>query len=168
MMGLIPYQFIWRSVLLAQTLFFFSLKKQHFPQAETSLFQQAMTRSPTRREFTPSPSLLASPVWSQGFTSHLINHISSKPQWLLKQVQCQPDFPTAFSPVSSRGSIPSWGSSAPSPRAQGLLALPLHKDGQLPCQLARVLILLPNANTCIWDRNQAACHTSLSSQVPSS
>lgn len=121
-----------------------------------------MTFSPSWGESTPSHSLLASPIWSQGFTSHLINRISSKPQWLLKQIQCQPDFSTAFSPVSSRGSMPGSGPPSPSPCAQGLLALPSHADGRLPCQLAPVLILLPDVNTCVWDRNQTACRTARS------
>lgn len=48
-----------------------------------------------------------------------MNRISSKPQWPLKQIQCQPDFSTAFSPASSRGSVPSSGSVLSQPTCSG-------------------------------------------------
>lgn len=53
--------------------------------------------APSWWEFIPSQSLLASPVWSQSFTSHMMNHLSqqalvvikakSVPDWLVLCIQ---------------------------------------------------------------------------------
>lgn len=105
----------------------------------------------------------------KGFTSHRTNHISSEPQAPLKQIQLQPRFSATSSPISNRGSFSSPGHLLSSPScAQGWPTLPLCTDGQPWCQLTQAPVLLPDANTCIWDRNQMVWLTSLSSQLQNS
>lgn len=112
-------------------------------------------------EFIPSQSLTASPVWSKSFTSHMMNHISQQASMAIKAK-------SAFSPVSSRDSIPCSGPVLSLPVCSGPAHPPLTCRWPLPGQLISVLIFLPDENTRIWDRNQTACLIPLNSQVPNS